>query len=70
MIKIGLNAINPVGNMSLLENQLDDVISAYLTKAEQVCSVSPYKGMPMTLREVKNLDEAKYIIKIEVEEKA
>jgi len=69
MIKIPLNAESPEGNLSLLENQLGDVISEYLNKEHQECSVSPYKGLPMTLREAEKLSDSKYIIKIEVKER-
>jgi len=68
MKKILIRADSPVGNISLLEQQLSEEVRKYLSNDSKTCYVKPYEGWPMKLTEAKTEGDANYVLEIRVKE--
>ncbi len=69
MQKLFLIAETPTGNLSLLEEQLREVIKEYLATSNKTCLVEPYKGSPMKMRQTEDSFMADYILNLSLEER-
>jgi hypothetical protein len=69
MKKILIRAEQPGGNISLLEEQLSDVVRKFLDSPDKECSVAPYEGIPMKMSEAAIKGDANYVLYIALKEK-